>query len=237
MNDIWNFQSEDFPFELFSASHIIAVILMVCLIFLLFFYRKRLSDVGRGVVKWGLVTVLMIGEIYFQLWYVINGAWSLTVNLPLQLCSISLYLCIFMLLFKNQFIFECAFFSSMTGSFVAMITPELFFGYPHIRFFQFFSIHAAIVLSCLYMVWVEGFTVRFSTVIKSFLALNVIAAMVYVVDRILDANYMFLVRKPVNPGLIDYLGEYPWYLLSLEGITFFLFIILYIVFKLERKWN
>lgn len=234
MKDLLNFRYEDYPFELFSLSHFTAIILLLVLIFLLFMYRNRLKNKGKNAARWVLISLMVAGELFFHLWYAINDLWSLTINLPFQLCSISLYLCILMLLTRNRLLFEIAFFSSMTGAFVAMLTPELFFGYPHLRYFQFFTVHAVIVLSCLYMIWVEGFTVTFSSLLKSFLTLNVIAAAVYGINLLLGANYMFLTHKPFNPSPIDYLGDYPWYLLSLEVISFTLFYLIYLPFKIKK---
>ncbi|MGR3764030.1 YwaF family protein [Rossellomorea sp. NS-SX7] len=234
MKDLLNFQYEKYPFELFSLSHISAIILLLVFVFLLYQYRNKFNALGKKVLIWVLISVMAAGEIVFHIWYAVNDVWSLAVNLPFQLCSLSLYLCIIMLLTRNRFLFEITFFASMTGAFVAMVTPELFFGFPHIRYFQFFTVHAAIVLSCLYMVWVEEFTVTFFSPIKSFLALNVISAGVYGMNVLLGANYMFLTHKPINPSPIDYLGEYPWYLLSLEAISLFLFYLLYLPFYIRE---
>jgi hypothetical integral membrane protein (TIGR02206 family) len=228
MKDLFNFRYEEFPFEIYSAPHIIAVILLLILILVLFKYRKTVSMNGKKGIRWILITTLVSGEIFFQYWYAINDLWSPAVNLPFQLCSLSIYLCIIMLLTRNKLIFEVSFFASLTGAFFAMITPELFFGYPHIRFFQFFIVHAAIILSCFYMRWVEGFTITVLSPLKSFLGLNLFASVAYVLNVVFGGNYMFLAHKPYNPSAIDYLGDYPWYLLSLEAISLFLFYLMYL---------
>ncbi|WP_175989166.1 TIGR02206 family membrane protein [Bacillus sp. Marseille-Q1617] len=234
MKDLLNFRYEEYPFELFSLSHIYAVILMLVIISLMYLYRNRLTGVSEKAIRWILISLMAAGEVFFHVWYAVNDVWSLAINLPFQLCSISLYLCIIMLLTRNRLLFEITFFASMTGAFVAMVTPELFFGFPHIRYFQFFIVHSSIVLSCFYMVWIEGFTVTIFSPLKSFLALNIIAAGVYGMNILLGANYMFLTHKPFNPSPIDYLGEYPWYLISLESISFFLFYLIYIPFHIRK---
>jgi hypothetical integral membrane protein (TIGR02206 family) len=234
MRDLFNFRYEDYPFVLFSISHVMAIIFMLILVILFYKYRNKCSRTVKEGVRWGLIILMAAGELFFHLWYSLNDLWSLRINLPLQLCSISLYLCIFMLITRSRTSFEIAYFTSMTGAFIAMITPELFFGFPHVRYFQFFLVHTAIVLACLYMLWMEGYTVTFSSLLKSFYALNLIGAAVYGVNAMLGTNYMFLSHKPYNASLIDYLGEYPWYLLSLEAIAFSLFLLLYLPFYLLK---
>lgn len=48
---------------------------------------------------------------------------------------------------------------------------------------------------------------------------------------VVDGNYMFLQRKPVNGSLLDYLGPYPWYIVTLELVSFLIFFILWILFR------
>ncbi|MCA1062551.1 TIGR02206 family membrane protein [Rossellomorea sp. AcN35-11] len=232
-----NFRYEEYPFELFSVSHVAAMTLSIGCIFVLYGIRNRISERGRNVLKWLLVMMLLSSEALFHIWYLINDVWDPAINLPFQLCSISLYLCTFMLLTSSYKIFEITFFVSMSGALIAIFTPELFFGFPHFRYFQFFLAHLAIVLSCLYMVWMEGFTLRFKSLLRAFGALNVMAIIVYMVNELLGANYMFLSHKPYNASPIDFLGPYPWYILSLEGVALIIFGLLYFPFYLFHKRN
>lgn len=235
VKEFMNFRYEEYPFELFSVSHVAAMIVSFGCMIGLYVFRNRLSGSGKDVLKWLIVVLLVLSEALFQIWYFINDQWDVAINLPFQLCSISLYLCTIMLITKNYRIFEISFFASMTGAFIAIVTPELFFGYPHFRYFQFFLAHLAIVLSCLYMVWIEGFILTFRSMVRAFIALNLIAVIVFMVNRLVGANYMFLSHKPYNASPIDYLGEYPYYLLALEGVALILFSLLYIPFYLFKN--
>ncbi|MCR8850312.1 TIGR02206 family membrane protein [Rossellomorea sp. SC111] len=235
IREVLNFRQEEYPFELFSASHLAAILVSVGCIVGLYIFRERVQGSVKGLLKWVLIILLVLSEVSFQVWYGLNDQWDVTINLPFQLCSLSLYLCTIMLISSNYRMFEISFFSSMSGAFIAIVTPELFFGFPHFRFFQFFLAHLSIVLSCLYMVWIEGYRLSFGSVIRAFMALNVIAVVAYAVNKVAGANYMFLMHKPYNASPIDYLGEYPWYLLSLEGVSVVLFLILYAPFHLFKK--
>ena len=235
IREVLNFRYEEYPFELFSVSHVLAIIVSVGCMMGLYISRNRLQGSVKSLLKWLLIVLLVLSEVSFQAWYIINDQWDVTINLPFQLCSLSLYLCSLMLITTSYRIFEISFFVSMSGAFIAIVTPELFFGFPHFRYFQFFLAHLAIVMACLYMVWIEGYRLTFSSMIRAFVALNVLAVFVYLVNREVGANYMFLMHKPYNASPIDYLGEYPWYLLSLEGVSLILFILLYAPFYINRR--
>ncbi|MGX1264478.1 putative integral membrane protein (TIGR02206 family) [Rossellomorea marisflavi] len=224
-----------YPFKLFSISHVTAILLTLVGILCLFLVRNQIGPKGKLVMKICLIASLCLSELTFQLWYLIKGEWTIETNLPFQLCSLSIYLCVIMLLTRSYRLFEVTYFASMAGALIAMITPELFYGFPHVRYFQFFIAHAAIILSAFYMIWMEGFHVRFGSVLRAFASLNAIAVVVYLIDRVTGANYMFLAHKPYNLSPIDYLGPYPWYLLSLEFVAFFVFMLLYLPFFLYNK--
>lgn len=199
-------------------------------------YRHAIKQKGAGILKYSLLVILIGGEITFHLWFFVHGEWDLTTNLPLQLSSLSLYLCAIMLITNHYKMFEVTFFISVVGGFIAMITPELFFGFPHMRFFHFFIVHAAMIASSFYMVWIEGFKATARSVIRSFITLNIIAAFVFMVNQLIDANYMFLAGKPSNVSVIDFLGPYPWYIIPLEIIAFTSFWMLYFIyFKANKK--
>ncbi|MFC0560008.1 YwaF family protein [Halalkalibacter alkalisediminis] len=215
-----------------SPAHIYSFLFSLTLIILLYRFRNHtfINKYSRVI----LISILVLTEISLIIWSVSVNQWDLRYNLPLQLCTISLYLCLFMLITKNFFVFEVVYFFGMAGALQALITPDLFYTFPHFRFLHFFIAHIAIILSILYMVWVEKFSVTFSSIFKSMLVLNGIAFIAFWTNKITGANYMFLSRKPNNPSMLDLLGPYPWYILSLEFIALFMFVLLYLPFLLKR---
>ncbi|MGP4039219.1 YwaF family protein [Gracilibacillus sp. D59] len=235
MQGLFSFNRAEYPFQLFSLSHICVVLLTLGLLACMYIFRESITRKYKRFFKYTLVAFLVIGEASFHFWYLLHDRWDVMINLPFQLCSISLYLCTIMLLTRNYKVFEVSFFVSMIGAFVALVTPELFFGFPHMRFFQFFIAHIAIILSCFYMVWIEEYTPTLGSVIRAFIVLNIMAGCVFIVNKIIGSNYMFLAEKPSNASPIDFLGPYPWYILSLEVIALILFMLLYLAFKIQKR--
>ena len=222
----------EYQFFAYSSPHIITLALFIFSIAALYFSRNWLKRGQRGRYgRYLLACVLILCELTLNWWYVDQNIYSIKDTLPLELCSISLYLCVFMLLFNNRFIFQIAYFIGIGGAIQALLTPVLFYGAPHFRFFQFFIAHIVIILAVLYMAWVEGCRPTLKSVALTMGFLNVLLVIVLPINWLTGGNYMFLSKKPETGSLLDYLGPYPWYLLSMEIFALFFFLLLYLPFS------
>jgi len=219
-------------FIMFSPSHWIALLLIAGICLLLF--RSRLAIRSRPrlrtFIRCLLVAVLLSCEAGLQLWYVTHDIWRTSSSLPLELCGITLMLSAIMLITRSRMLYSFLYFAGIGGAFVALVTPNLVYPFPHIRFLLFFVVHAAIILASLYMTWIEGFRPTWKSLGFTMICLNAVAAAVWGADRALGANYMFLSHKPDTYSVLDYFGEYPYYLLVEELFAFVLFLIMYLVF-------
>lgn len=226
-----------FPFILFSPPHLIVLILFSLGFILFFHFGPRIIHPSfRHPFRWGLASFLLMGEVSWQTWLYLNDAWKIQYSLPLELCSISALLAALLLLIRNPKLFPFVYFCGIAGATQALITPALEFSFPHFRFFHFFAIHGAIILAALYMVRVEGMRPRPSSIGQALLQLNLVALLIGAINRKIDGNYMFLSAKPPGPSLLDWLGPWPWYLLSMELVALGCFALLYLPFLFtERK--
>ncbi|MGU3472266.1 TIGR02206 family membrane protein [Paenibacillus sp. D51F] len=216
-------------FAPFGAAHLASLLLIAAVVLAVYLLRRKLAlrpAPGRFI----LAALLAACEILLNVWYVRGDVYSPSSTLPLELCSISLYLSVLMLLLRSRFLFGIVYFTAIGGALQALATPVLAYAYPHFRFLEFFIAHGLLIVSALYMVWVEGFRPTLRSVFTAWAAVNVIAVFVYAVDRLTGANYMFLARKPSSSSLLDVLGPYPWYILSLELVALLLFFLLYLPF-------
>ncbi|MBT2682531.1 TIGR02206 family membrane protein [Bacillus sp. ISL-37] len=224
-------------FQLFSSVHLYTLAAFLLLIILLFLFRKPLRNphINR-IARVGLFLVLIISEISLQAWLWWSGHWSYQYSLPLHLSSISLILSAILLLTKSYRLFEFTYFVGVGSALQAMITPDIsLYTFPHYRYVHFFISHGGTVIANLFMVFVAGYRPTGKSIWKAFLWLNVYTLIVFIVNFLIEGNYMYISEKPVNPSLIDYLGPWPWYILSLEVIAFITFVILYLPFWLARR--
>lgn len=219
-------------FMMFSTSHLLWIGILTALILVLYASRKKVRSNAslRLGVRYGLLAVLLVSEGSLNVWYWTQGVGNIRHTLPFELCTITLLLSIVMLWTRNRTLYEFLLFAGIGGALQAFITPNLAYGFPHFRFFQFFIAHSAIILAPLYMTWIEQYRPAWKSIGKTMLFLNGLALIVGILNYSIGANYMFLTHKPDTPSILDMLGPYPLYLLAEEGIALFLFILMYTIF-------
>lgn len=223
-------------FQAFSWYHWVTVGIIIAGAVLLYLFRHRLqrgSHNRRGQLF--IAVTLLLCEILFQIWAVATDQWTAADWLPFQLCSISLLLCAIMLITKSRQVYEVVFFTGIGGALMAILTPELSYPFPHFRYIHFFLAHAFILYACFYATWVMNYRPTLFSIAKTMLYLNLYLVFVFGVNDATGGNYMFVSHKPAQASLMDFLGEYPWYLLSLEGVAVVLFFLIYLPFWIRDR--
>ncbi|MFC7372911.1 TIGR02206 family membrane protein [Fictibacillus iocasae] len=215
------------PFYLFSTSHLIAMAVVLVIILSLIPLRMKLTGSVDKVFRYTLALLLILCEVSYHGWALYNGDWRIAQHLPLQLCSLSILTSSILLLTNNMKLFPFVYFAGFVGASQAMITPELEAAFPHYRFYDYFVAHGAIMIAAMYYVIVKRVRIRLVSLFKTFAFINVYALFVYIVNVMTGANYMFLMRKPENGNIMDFLGPHPWYILSLEAVAFVLCLMAY----------
>ena len=224
-------------FQMFSAAHISAIVGLCFLIILVFLTKKRWSFPANKIRLFERLFALSLLtiEIGYHIWLYQTGRWNWGNSLPVELCSISLILTIILLWTGNRHVYEFVFYAGIGGALQAVATPVLDLSFPHFRFFHFFYTHFGIILTALYFTWVKGYLPTFKGIIKTMVALNILLPCILVLNIYLKGNYMFLRKKPASGSILDFLGPYPWYILSLEMVAFLIFICLWIIFRKPIK--
>lgn len=230
--DKWFYNPEN-PFNMWETAHVITIGFALICFACVFIFQKSLKPYRRKTrltVGW----TLLISRLSLDYWYISNDQWYVSSSLPFELCSIASIMCAIMLLTKSKVLFEVFYFIAIGGAIQAILTPELLLGFPQYRFIQFFLDHTLLIMAPLIMISLYNYTITFKSLIKSFLTLNLIAVLVYIINHLINANYMFLMHKPRTASIIDYLGPYPYYILSLEAVAFMMFMILYLPFSRKK---
>ena len=135
---------------------------------------------------------------------------------------------------KNYTLFEINYFWGLGGAIQALLTPDIgAYGFPHYRFFQFFTSHGLIIVAVLYMVFVYKYEPKHKSIWKVIKITVVYTAYIAVFNWIFNGNYLFICWKPVNGSIIDFMGPWPWYIIPLTGVAIVTFYIWYAPFAIK----
>ncbi len=152
-------------------------------------------------------------------------------SLPLHLCDLAAITAFFALLWRNPLLCELTYFWGLAGTVQGLLTPDLQFGFPHPSFLLFFLHHGGVVLASCYLVMGLGFRPRSGAVWRVFLWTQLYAAAAGLTNFFLGTNYGYLRAKPAKASLLDYMGDWPWYILVLEAVCLALFLALNAPFR------
>lgn len=224
------FSSPPPPFELFGAAHIVVMVLTVALpAAMSIFVRRANSEKATHGVCVAFAAVLAVNQLgYWSYRFATEGAAVfMREHLPLHLCSIAVVLSVVLLLTRTRLSYELTFFWGLAGTSNAIVTPELTEGFPNYHFFQYFISHTGIVATALFATFGLGMRPDFRSLMRAFLYLNALAAVLALVNLALDSNYLYLCEPPVTASPLLFL-PWPWYLIWLEVLALGFFGLLYL---------
>jgi hypothetical integral membrane protein (TIGR02206 family) len=224
-------------FTMFSMTHVVTLMLFFFTCFLFVYFRKKLKSY-QSIIKWTLFSILLASEITMHLWLILTGQWDVS-NLPIQLCSLSTFIALYLFLKNNKKVFDLLFFIGILPPILSMVTPDIVYQFPHYRFIKYFLHHSAIPLAVLYFILFEGYRVPRKAILQSFLGLNIIAVPVFFLNQWLDTNFFFLANPSETKTLLTFFGSGVMYYINLEIVAVIVFIMTYIpmgmLIKRENK--
>jgi hypothetical integral membrane protein (TIGR02206 family) len=217
----WDFVGE--PFILFGTGHLIAIGLVALATILLVVLGRRSSEKTRKTIRYTLAAILVVDELAWHAWNIYVGQWSIQNTLPFHLCSVLVWLSAYMLITKNYTIYEFAYLLGIAGALQALLTPDAGkFGFPHFRAFQTMISHGTIIASAVYMTLVENYRPTWASVKRVLIGANIYMVVIFVLNFILQSNYLFIRQKPATASLLDALPAWPYYIIFIEliGVAF-----------------
>lgn len=217
-------------FQLFGVAHL-AIIGAIPLVALILSWLCRIKPASRIWIRRGLGTFLLINELIWYVYRYGHEGFRFPDGLPLQLCDLTLWLTIVAAWSLRPWCYELAYYAGISGSGMAILTPDLwapFGSYPSV---YFFLAHGFVVVTILTLTWGGMLRPRPASVWTAFRTLNLYAAAVGIFDLIYKTNYMYLRVKPSNVSLLAYFGPWPLYILAGEATALVLFLLLWLPFR------
>jgi hypothetical integral membrane protein (TIGR02206 family) len=155
--------------------------------------------------------------------------------LPLELCDAALVLTVVTLVAPRRATAEVVYFWAVSGTLLAMLTPDLAWNFPRWEFVVFFGLHGLVLVAALVLVFGLGLRPRPGAPFRVFGITAGWAALVGLVNLALGTNYMYLRRKPGVPTLLDWMGPWPVYIGVGAAVALGLFLVLALPFR--REWR
>ena len=222
-------------FTLFSTEHFIYIFGYGGLAVFFLFLPQILNFDKNKIEKYAKVSgYFILIEKFLELVY--RGVvFNEPINnlLPLNMCNYTLILAALMMIFRSQKMFNLVYFWSV-GAIFAILTPDIREAFPDYSSISFFVTHYFIYFSVFYGFKYFKFTITFNSLKKALLYLNLIMAVLFPLNYLLKSNYMFLRFKPISSPM-DYLGPWPYYIISLEIAMFIFFGSMYLPFRKKNK--
>src|SRR3954469_1215903 len=222
------------PFHVFGIAHLTIILLTITLPFLLAFAVHRTgSRFLERSVCFAISALLLLN---YAAYLIVGRQFGVTVwwrALPLQLCDWAMFVIIVALWTGRRRWLEIAYFWGIGGTLQAIITPNLRFGFPDLRFIAFFVAHSGIIIGIIFLMLVYRFRPGPLGIVRTFLWTEVYFVVAFTADLLTGENYGFLLHKPEAASLLNYLSDSrPLYLLQMHGVALLFFVILYLPFAL-----
>ncbi|WP_296382298.1 TIGR02206 family membrane protein [Winogradskyella sp.] len=220
-----------------SFQHLFPIAFAIGFTILLVRYSNRnFNEFNKRKAIHYLGWFVSITVIVFHLYRMFFDNYNFKTDLPLYLCSLLALIIPVFTYCRKYWMFEILIFWIIGGTLQAVITPDITDGFPSFDYFRYWIAHLGILVIIFYFIFVFKMKPNWKSVFKSFLALQVYVVLMMVLNYFLDANYFYLNEKPKSASLLDYFGEWPYYILVVQLIIIPLFLIIYLPFYLlERR--
>ena len=221
-------------FRPWSPSHVDVIFLTIGLPFLLaLIVHRTKSRVLERSICFAISALLLINYVAYLIVARNFGVSAWQKMLPMQLCDWAMVVIIGALWTGNRRWLEAAYFWGIGGTFQAIITPNLQFGFPDLRFISFFVAHSGIIVGIVFLMLIYGFRPRAVGVLRTFAWTEFYFVIAFTTDLLTGENYGFLLHKPEATSLLSFLSDSrALYLLEFHGLAFLFFTALYAPFAI-----
>ncbi|PWH83354.1 TIGR02206 family membrane protein [Algibacter marinivivus] len=219
-----------------SLQHIFPIIITILFSVVFINYAKRkLNKIQQKNALHLFACFVSLIVIVFHAHKISLGYYNVSTDLPLYLCSLLGLLIPIFTYYRKFWMYEVLVFWIIGGTLQAVITPDIELGFPSFDYFRYWVVHLGLLVIIFYATFVFNMRPKLKSVFKSFLALQIYIVIMVIVNKLLEANYFYINEKPQSASILDYFGEWPWYIIVVQVIVIPLFLLIYLPFHLIKK--
>jgi hypothetical integral membrane protein (TIGR02206 family) len=221
-------------FQPYGLPHLTVIFLTVVLPFALaaLVQRTKPQWIERLIIA-ALSAVLILNYLVYLIFIRSRGVVDWRQMLPMQMCDWGMVVVMVAMWTGSLRWFEVAYFWGIGGTLQAVLTPNLRFGFPDLRFFSFFTSHSGIIIGVVFLMLTHKYRPYPMSMLRTFLWSEFYFVVTLVVDELTGFNYGFLLHKPEAFSILTFLSDSrPLYLLELHGVALLFFVGLYVPFAI-----
>ena len=221
-------------FHAFGVAHLTVIFLTIALpLFLAFAVHRTKSRLLERSICFAISALLLINYVAYLIVARQFGVTSWQKSLPMQLCDWAMFVIIGALWTGHRRWLEIAYFWGIGGTLQAILTPNLQFGFPDLRFISFFVAHSGIIVGIVFLMLVYGFRPSPKALWHTILWTEVYFVVAFTVDLLTGENYGFLLHHPEAASLLSLLSDWrPLYLVEFHLLAWIFFCVLYAPFAI-----
>lgn len=203
--------------------------------FLLYFWSKKLTEKKRFLIGNIFAFSLSLSVILWTVLKIYEREFDIKHDLPFHLCNLLALLIPIFSITRKYIIYEIILFWILAGTSQAIFTPDIKIGFPNYQFLKYWYVHAGLVVFILYASYIYNMKPTLKSIFKSFIALQGYVVFMMLINKLTGANYFYISRKPDGATALDYMGDWPYYLVVAELILIPYFLLIYLPFYVYSR--
>ena len=227
--------TEHTTIETFSGLWWISNSITFSTIFIIIYFSKIINKKNKSILCIIISTILFLRIILIHPYHLMIGDWTYQTHLPLHLCGLSSIISSFILIYRNQILYELLVYWGISGAFHSFLTPEFTGGSEGILFYEYYISHGGIILAAFYLTIVDKMKPRTGSWLSVFLYSQLLIPIIGFINYVLDANYMYLCTAPIVNNPFIFTNQWPWYIVGIDIAAILHFYIIYYIFNYKYR--
>jgi len=188
------------------------------------------KELNQGFAKylgWIMLAYFVFKHLYGP--FGMGEAWQIW--LPLHMCQLGHMLIVYCLLTGKRGVYiPILYFWTFAGASMALITPDLIYGWPDPNYIMYMITHGLLLLGALYFTVVEGLRPTVASIWKVLKISIYVTFIIFPLNYIIggEANYFYLRFPPVVGSLMDYLPAPPLHIPFFVLLAYLAFWLVYL---------
>ncbi len=203
---------EEIEFRNFTVAHFVPIILLIVIILLIAKFGDKIKNLKcekNIALTLGFIAIICEMSYFWRLVAVPSLDANPVDHLPITVCGWAVIFCGFLVVTKNQTLFDISYFWLLSGTVFALITPTVisYCGPTRFRYYQFWVEHTVGYIIIFYMIFVHKMRPTVKSAAKSYILLGILAVIAYNANVMLGpgANYLYMAEPESTPSILDIL--------------------------------